>query len=101
MLEYKAPRAGKTVLVIGRYDPSTKACQCGAVNHNLTVRDRVWFCPTCGVTNDRDLNAAQNIKKWALHPRNSQQSVPQGMRESTPVESGRPLCETGTLAVTG
>jgi putative transposase len=100
MLEYKAERAGKNVLVIGRYDPSTKTCQCGAINHNLTVRDRVWTCPTCGAVNDRDLNAANNIKKWALHPRN--QSVPQGMRESTPVESGnRLLCETGTLAVTG
>jgi len=68
-LEYKAERAGKNVLVIGRFEPSSKACPCGLVNKELKLSDRVWTC-SCGLTHDRDLNAAQNIKRFALHPQN-------------------------------
>jgi putative transposase len=82
LLESKAERAGKNVLVIGRWEPSSKACSCGIVNKELKLSDRVWSC-VCGATHDRDLLAANNIKRFALHPRNS---LPQEMRESTPVE---------------
>jgi len=81
-LQYKADWAGKNVLVIGRFDPSSKSCSCGIINKDLKLSDRRWSC-ACGKTHDRDLLAAQNIKRFALHPRNS---LPQEMRESTPVE---------------
>ena len=81
-LQYKADRAGKNVLVIGRWEPSSKSCSCGIVNKELKLSDRTWSC-SCGLSHDRDLLAANNIKRFALHPRNS---VPQEMRESTPVE---------------
>jgi putative transposase len=68
-LEYKAERAGKNVLVIGRFEPSSKACSCGKINAGLKLSDRVWTCE-CGQTHDRDLLAAQNIKRFALHPQN-------------------------------
>jgi putative transposase len=68
-LEYKAERAGKTVLVIGRFEPSSKLCPCGIVNDSLKLSDRVWTC-SCGLTHDRDLLAANNIKRLALHPQN-------------------------------
>ena len=70
MLEYKAARTGKNILVIGRFAPSTKMCSCGVLNHALTLKDRVWTCASCGTTHDRDLNAARNIKRFALHPQN-------------------------------
>lgn len=68
-LEYKAEKAGKNVLVIGRFEPSSKTCSCGIVNRELRLSDRVWSC-SCGLTHDRDLLAANNIKSFALHPQN-------------------------------
>lgn len=70
MLEYKAERHGKTVLRIGRFEPSSKLCECGVVNDALKLSDRTWTCRCCGKTHDRDVLAAQNIKRMALHPKN-------------------------------
>jgi putative transposase len=65
-LEYKASWYGKTVLKIGRFDPSSKLCTCGVINRSLTLSDRVWTCPACGAVHDRDVLAANNIKSFAL-----------------------------------
>ncbi len=70
-LEYKAEWFGKTILRIGRFEPSTKICNvCGYYNKNLTLTDREWQCPDCKTNHDRDINAAINIKKFALHKQN-------------------------------
>jgi transposase len=34
---------------------------CGFINHAITQRDRLWTCPCCGTTHQRDQNAAANI----------------------------------------
>lgn len=68
-LEYKAARLGKNVLAIGRFDPSSKLCSCGLINHELKLSQRKWSC-ACGLKHDRDVLAAQNIKRMALHPKN-------------------------------
>ena len=83
-LTYKAERLGKNVLVIGRFDPSSKMCSCGVKNDALTLKDRIWTCPSCHETHDRDLLAARNIKAFALHP---QRSVGRDAPEFTPVET--------------
>ena len=70
MLEYKADRAGKNILYIGQYEPSTKLCDCGYKNNDLTLADREWTCPKCGRHYDRDIHAAENIKKFALSEHN-------------------------------
>ena len=63
MLTYKADRADTHLILIGRFFPSSKTCSiCGRVNHALTRTDRIWTCP-CGMTLDRDLNAAINIDR--------------------------------------
>lgn len=80
MIEYKAERVGKTVLRIGRFEPSSKLCSCGVLNQSLKLSQRKWTCESCGVTHDRDVLAAQNIKRMALHPKNS---IPWDAREST------------------
>jgi putative transposase len=71
MLEYKAERAGKTVIRIGRFEPSSKLCSCGEINKTLKLSDRKWTCSSCGETHDRDVLAANNIKRMALHPKQS------------------------------
>ncbi len=66
-LEYKARWAGKTVLKIGRFEPSSKTCSaCGHVIDKLPLSARSWDCPGCGAHHDRDVNAAINIKQIAL-----------------------------------
>ncbi len=63
-LEYKAEWYGKTILRIGRFEPSTKICNvCGYYNSSITLADREWKCPDCNTHHDRDINAAINIKK--------------------------------------
>lgn len=66
MLEYKAKRNGVNILRIGQYEPSSKLCTCGYINYGLKLSDRVWTCPKCGVTHDRDILASNNIKDIAL-----------------------------------
>ena len=62
ILRYVAAKKGKTVHCIDRWYPSTKTCNCcGHINHNLTLDDRRWRCPSCNVVVDRDTNAALNI----------------------------------------
>ncbi|WP_292391871.1 IS200/IS605 family element RNA-guided endonuclease TnpB, partial [Methanosarcina sp. UBA5] len=66
-LEYKAEWLGKTILRIGQFEPSSKLCSvCGYHNSGLTLKDRGWTCPDCKTKHDRDINAAINIKKFAL-----------------------------------
>ncbi len=62
MLEYKAARYGRTFAKIDRFFPSTRMCSvCGRVGDKLALNIRSWTC-LCGVTHDRDVNAARNIK---------------------------------------
>ena len=67
LLEYKAKEHGVNILRIGRFEPSSKMCTCGYINHNLTLSMRHWTCPVCGAIHDRDLLAANNIKRFAFH----------------------------------
>ena len=64
-LTYKSDWYGVNLVKIGRFEPSSKLCSaCGAINKELTLKDRRWTC-VCGATHDRDINAAQNIKRYA------------------------------------
>ena len=66
ILKYKCDWYGKNFIQIGRFEPSSKLCSCGYINHSLTLKDREWTCPSCNVTHDRDILAANNIKKLGL-----------------------------------
>ena len=65
-LEYKAEWYETQIVKIGRFEPSSKICSCGEINHELTLADRVWTCTKCGRTHDRDLLASQNILKFGM-----------------------------------
>ena len=71
MLEYKMQERGKHVIKIGRFEPSSKMCfACGSINNELKLSDRAWTCKSCCSTHDRDINAAKNIKLYALNKSN-------------------------------
>ena len=41
MLEYKANWQGKNISIIGKFEPSSKTCNCcGKINKELTLSDR-------------------------------------------------------------
>jgi putative transposase len=70
-LTYKADWYGKTILRIGQFEPSSKICSnCGYHKTDLTLKDRAWVCPDCKTQHDRDINAAINIKNFALQNQN-------------------------------
>jgi putative transposase len=63
-ITYKGEWAGRTIVFVDRWYPSSKTCfHCGFVNQNLTLNDREWKCPQCGRKLDRDFNASQNIEQ--------------------------------------
>jgi putative transposase len=66
MLEYKAARYGRTLIRIGRFEPTSQVCsQCGVKDGPKPLHVRVWTCGACGAVLDRDINAAVNVAKAA------------------------------------
>jgi putative transposase len=71
LLTYKAAWYGSQVVVVSRWEPSSKTCSgCGWVDDDLELSDRTFVCrnparPECGLVLDRDLNAAINLAKLA------------------------------------
>ena len=64
-LEYKATWYGSTVVRADRFFPSSKTCSsCGAVKAKLSLEIRTYHCGACGLTMDRDHNAAVNLARW-------------------------------------
>ena len=66
MLNYKADWYGCNILRIGTFEPSSKMCSCGYINNDLKLSDREWTCTVCNTHHDRDVLAANNIKKFAF-----------------------------------
>ena len=66
-LEYKCNWNFKYYLKIGRFEPTTKTCSnCGYVQE-MPLSKRVFDCPDCGISIDRDLNASLNIRNIGLN----------------------------------
>lgn len=62
-LIYKAELHGNHIEVADRWYPSTKKCsRCFSLNKEITLRDRNFNCPSCGLFIDRDENAARNLR---------------------------------------
>ncbi|MDX1990842.1 MAG: RNA-guided endonuclease TnpB family protein [bacterium] len=67
LLATKVSTAQGKVVQVGRFYPSSKTCSCcGHVKADLSLSERVFVCPACGFTLDRDHNAAINILHEAL-----------------------------------
>jgi len=66
-LEYKAAWRGAQVVLVDRWYPSSKLCSgCGYRLDELGLDVRHWTCPGCGAPNDRDVNAAINLRHMAV-----------------------------------
>lgn len=64
-LDYKQELAGTEVIAADRWFASSRLCAaCGTLNHALTLKDRTFRCGGCGLTEDRDLNAARNLERY-------------------------------------
>lgn len=62
-LEYKTARNGAVLRVVDRWYRSSKTCSgCGRVKAKLSLAERTFNCDACGLSIDRDLNAAINIQ---------------------------------------
>lgn len=68
-IEYKTAWYGTDLVIADRWFPSSKTCSgCGRIDPNLTLGDRTYACPACGLVVDRDLNAAINLARYARTP---------------------------------
>lgn len=66
-LAYKLPLHGGILIVAPRFFASSKTCsRCGTVKKNLTLRDRTFACGSCGLSVNRDQNAAYNLRTVGL-----------------------------------
>ena len=66
-LAYKAQWYGRAFVQVDRFYPSSRLCNnCGHKYDGLLLSEREWVCESCGVSHDRDVNAALNILDEAL-----------------------------------
>ncbi|MZD09507.1 IS200/IS605 family element transposase accessory protein TnpB [Streptomyces sp. SID5785] len=66
MLIYKAERYGRTLITIGRFEPTSQVCSiCGTKDGPKPLNVRGWTCAACDTRHDRDTNAALNIRQAA------------------------------------
>jgi putative transposase len=102
LLQYKAESAGCAVVAV---NPQYTSMTCNKCRHiqKMPLSQRTFVCEACGYTQNRDINAAQNILEKAL---NSISSTTEGHSGSQvcgddvrPAASGAVAEEAGTIRV--
>jgi len=82
-LTYKSLLHGNTIIVADKWFPSSKKCSgCGHVKETLLLSEREYVCDHCGLVIGRDLNAAINLRNYAL------EKLGVACPELTPVDTG-------------
>ena len=95
MLMYKAEWYGREIIQVSQWFPSSKLCSCcGYKKVDLTLKDRQWTCPECGVIHDRDINAAINIRNEGERIKIGLSSPELTHQEIEPVGNRRMMKET-------
>ena len=77
MLDYKSKLYGKVFVTVDPKNTTQTCSNCGFVmgtggTEKLTLSDRKWTCPHCGIHHIRDWNAAKNILQRGLQKRKEQ-----------------------------
>ncbi len=66
-ITYKCKWKGVNLIVADRFYPSSKTCSCcGIKKETLKLSERLFRCDACGISIDRDMNAAINLKNLAV-----------------------------------
>lgn len=64
-ITYKCEAYGVDLIVADRMFASSKTCSgCGSKRDRLSLSERTFICPQCGLSLNRDLNAAINLKNY-------------------------------------
>jgi transposase len=94
---FKAENAGKFVELVNPSGTSQSCSRCGvSVKKSLSVR--IHRCPNCGLTIDRDVNAALNILKRVRRGTPKPVQTPGEIRSLQKLEivSASPIVEPGS-----
>lgn len=65
ILKYKCDFKGNNFIYVSRFYPSSKTCSNCGILKNMTLSERMYNCE-CGLSIDRDLNAAINIRNSGM-----------------------------------
>jgi putative transposase len=92
LVEDKAAQYGREFRRIGRLEPTSQVCSaCEVRDGPKPLHVRTWTCAACGVTHDRDVNAARNVlalgRRESVNARGGQvrpASVPAAHEAGTP-----------------
>ena len=76
-------KKSKQTMIIDRFLPTTKLCYRCGVMVGIGLEDRVFKCPCCGLTEDRDIKSAKTVLYFG---RSELKHVPTG-RRIKPVET--------------
>jgi putative transposase len=96
LLGYKTTWNGGTLVLAGRWYPSSKTCSgCGTVKAKLALSERTYTCAACGLVMDRDVNAARNLLHLAASGAESV-NAREGTARPRPARQVPPNLEPGT-----
>jgi len=65
IVKYQMEKYGKGFILVDPRNSSKTCAKCGYVKDDLTLNDRIFSCPKCGWTADRDYNSTLNHLKHA------------------------------------
>lgn len=68
-IQYKAKNQGKYCISVNPKQTSQTCSSCGYIregDNKLTLNDKVYICPICGLELNRDINAAINIRNRGI-----------------------------------
>ncbi|WP_327094386.1 IS607 family element RNA-guided endonuclease TnpB [Nocardia vinacea] len=95
LLDYKTRWNGGHLLIADRWYPSSKTCSsCQTVKPKLSLAERTFTCDVCGLSLDRDLNAALNLEQYVARSGRETVNGRGADRKTTPVVAGG--CEAST-----
>ena len=65
-LEYKGEIYNCAITIADRWFASSKTCSCCGHKQDMPLRKRIFACEKCANILDRDMNAAINLKNYAV-----------------------------------